>query len=91
MDTCNQILGCSTSWECKELSREIRNVDESRWETMAGELCHAGIRAKFQQNPYAMDTLIHRTGSKRIAESTSDHLWGSGHSIGDPLCLDSTN
>ena len=91
IDTSNQILGCTTSWECKELSREIRNVDENRWDSVAGELCHAGIRAKFQQNPYALDTLIHRTGSKMIAESAADRLWGSGRSLGDPLCLDTSN
>ena len=90
-EICNQILGCTTSWECKELSREIRNVDEKHWDSIAGELCHGGVRAKFQQNPYALDTLLHRTGSKRIAESAADRLWGSGRSIGDPLCLDTAN
>ena len=26
-----------------------------------------------------------------IAESTADRLWGSGRSLGDPLCLDTSN
>ena len=26
-----------------------------------------------------------------IAESAADRLWGSGRSLGDPLCLDTTN
>ena len=38
-----------------------------------------------------LDTLIRRTGSKRIAESAADRLWGSGRSLGDPLCLDTFN
>ena len=91
LDTQEQILGCATSWECKELSRQIRNVVESRWDEVAGDICHPGIRAKFQQNPYVLDTLVHRTGSKRIAESAADRLWGSGRSLGDPLCLDTSN
>ena len=45
---------------------------ESRWDEVAGDICHPGIRAKFQQNPYVLDTLIRRTGSKRIAESAVD-------------------
>ena len=91
METQEQILGCATSWECKELSRQIRNVVESRWDEVAGDICHPGIRAKFQQNPYVLDTLVRRTGSKRIAESAVDRLWGSGRSLGDPLCLDTSN
>ena len=55
MDTYNQILGCSTSLEYKNLSHQIRNVDEAKWEEVAGNICHPGIRAKFFQNPFAMD------------------------------------
>ena len=91
MDTDNQILCCSTSWECKELSQTIRNMTESKWEEVAGELCHPGIRAKFQQNPFAMDTLMNRTEGKCIIECASDRLWGNGRSLGDPLCLDVDN
>ena len=89
LDTYNQILGCSTSLECKNLSRQIRNVDESKWEEEAGTICHPGIRTKFFQNPFAMDTLLYRASNKRIVECASDRLWGTGLSIGDPTCLDS--
>ena len=90
LDTYNQILGCSTSLECKNHSRQIRNVDESKLEEEAGNICHHGIRAKFFQNPIAMDTLLYRTGSKRIVECASNRLWSTGLSIGEPACLDST-
>ena len=90
LDTYNQILSCSTSLECKNLSRQIRNVDESKWEEEAGNICHPGILAKFFQNPFAMDTLLYRTGSKRIVECASDCLWGTGLSLGEPSCLDSS-
>ena len=90
LETYNQILSCATSLECKNLLSQIRNVDESRWEEEAGNICHPGIRAKFFQNPLVMDTLLSKTGSKRIIECASDCLWGTGLPLGDQTCLDST-
>ena len=87
-DTYNQIMGCSTSLECKRTSRQIRNLDINRWEFVAGNICQPGIRAKFLQNPPAMDTLISKTGSKTIVECASDRLWGTGIPLNDPTCLD---
>ena len=90
LETYNQILCCSTSLECKNLSKLIRNVDESKWEEEAGNICFPGICAKFYQNPVAMDTLLYKTGNKKIVECASDRLWGNGMPLGDPACLDST-
>ena len=42
-DTYNQIMGCSTSLECKRIARSIRNVDIARWELVAGNICQPGI------------------------------------------------
>ena len=89
-DMCNMILGCSTSLECKILSKQIRNVDDSKWDEVAGAICYPGIQAKFQQNPYAMDILIRKTGNKRIVECASDRLWATGIPLSDPNCLDDT-
>ena len=88
LDTYNQLLCVSSSQECKELSRQIRNVKDEKWAEQAGELCFPGIRAKFFQNPYCMDTLITKTSTKRIIECTSDKLWGNGSPLQDPNCLD---
>ena len=90
MDTYNQILCSSNSIECKYLLRLIRNVDESKWQEEAASVCLPGIRAKFLQNPNIMDTLLSKTGSKRIIECALDSLWGTGIPLGDPGCLDST-
>ena len=90
MDIYNQILCSSTSIECKNLSRLIRNVDESKWQEEAASICLPGIRAKFLQNPNIMDTRLSKTGSKRIIECASDRLWGTGIPLGDPGCLDPT-
>ena len=90
LDTYSMILGCSTSLECKILSKQIHNVDDSKWEEAAGAVCYPGIQAKFQQNPYAMDILIWKTGNKRIVECASDQLWATGIPLSDPNCLDDT-
>ena len=87
-DTYNQIMGCSTSLECKRASRQIRDLDINRWEHVAVNICQPGIRAKFLQNPPVMDTLISKTGSKTIVECASDRLWGTGIPLNDPECLD---
>ena len=44
LESYNQILGCSTSLECKNLSHQIRNVDQSRWKEVAGNMSsrHSG-------------------------------------------------
>ena len=86
----NMILGCMTSLECKNLSKQIQNVDNAKWEEVTGDVCHTGIRAKFKQNQFAMDTLVHRTRNKRIVECATDRLWATGISLNDPLSLDDT-
>ena len=90
LESYNQILSCSTSLQCKNLSKLIRNVDESKWEEEAGNICFTGIRAKFYQNPVTTDTLLYKTGNKKIIECASDRLWGNGMPLGNPACLDST-
>ena len=87
-DTLCKILGSTTSIECKEISRNIRNYDDNKWEQVAGNLCHPGIRAKFAQNPIVLNTLLTKTGDKRIVECASDRLWGTGLPLSDPDCLD---
>ena len=89
-ETDNEILCCTTSLECKNLSKQIQNVDERKWEEKALNACLPGIRAKFYQNTNVMDTLLNKTGMKRIVECASNQLWGTGVPLGDPDCLDPT-
>ena len=90
IDTHSKIMGCSTSLECKTFSKQIRNIDEAKWEEVAGDVCYPGIKAKFYQNPHVMDCLMLKTGSKRIVECATDHLWTTGVPLNDPTCLDET-
>ena len=90
IETHSKIMGCTTSFECKTLSKQIRNMDEEKWEEVAGETCYPGIKAKFCQNPHGMDCLIRKTGNKRIVECATDRLWATGLPLSDPSCLDET-
>ena len=90
LNTQDLILCCTTSLECKILSKQIHNFDDSKWDEVAGTVCYPGLQAKFQQNPHAMDTLIRKTGNKRIVECASDRLWATGIPLNDPNCLDDT-
>ena len=63
-------------------------MDDKKWEEEAMNICLPGICAKFHQNINAMDTLVNKTGTKRIVECASDRLWGTGMPLSDPACLD---
>ena len=91
IDTHSKIMGCSTSLECKTFSKQIRNIDEAKWEEVAGDVCYPGIKAKFYQNPHVMDCLMLKTGSKRIVECATDRLWATGVPLNDPAVLTRQN
>ena len=82
-----KIMGCKTSFDCKQISWSIKNVDSKRWDAVAMSLCEPGIREKFVQNPHLMDTLIRRTENKMIVECTKDRLWGTGTALSEESCL----
>ena len=84
----NRIMGSATSLECKKNSRLIRGFDRSRWEDVAKQVCYPGIRAKFQQNTDLLNTLLYKTGQKKIVESTNDKLWETGIPLNKVECLD---
>ena len=79
-DVYNQIMGCKHSVDCKDMSKKIKGVDNSKWDMVAADLCRPGIRQKFVQNPILLGILVKRTGSMRIVECSKDRLWGTGSS-----------
>ena len=44
---------------------------------------------KFEQNQHLMDTLIEKTGSKKIVECANDRLWGNRVNLNHDDCLNS--
>ena len=84
----DRIMGSATSLDCKKNSRLIRGFDRNKWEGVAKHVCYPGIRAKFQQNADLLNTLLYKTGQKKIVESTNDRLWGMGIPLNKVECLD---
>ena len=42
-DVSNQIMGCKCSADCKDFSRKIRGVDNTKWDSVAADVCLQGI------------------------------------------------
>ena len=89
MEMSTKILASKSALECKNLSKNIKGVEDSKWEENAKSLCHKGIAEKFRQNPRLMESLSN-TGSKFLVESTNNRLWGKGVPLHRAGCFYST-
>ena len=83
----NKIMGATNSLDCKNAARTVRNFDRSKWKASAGSLCKEGLKGKFNQNPYLLDTLINITGNKKLVECANDRLWANGIPLYSDSCL----
>ena len=88
--TYDRIMGCTSSMDCKIEASFVKNYNRSKWEQVAKDICRPGLKAKFDQNPELMETLVTRTGNKTIVECARDRYWGTGVPLNDPDCLNST-
>ena len=70
-------MAADTALECKQLARNIRNYDVTKWNAVVGKLCYNGILEKFNQNPH-LNKVLQSTGDKVLAESCYDKKWGTG-------------
>ena len=86
-DSYQRIMGCKTSFDCKQLAWSIQNVDNKKWDSVARSLCGKGIREKFVQNPHLMHVLLEKTANKTIVECANDRLWGNGKVLSEESCL----
>ena len=80
--TANQILKCDDSLKAKRLSYRIKGFDPDRWRDDGFELCYAGIKEKFTQNPLLMH-MLKVTAPKTLVEASNDKLWGTGIPLRD--------
>ena len=74
------ILNCEDAADCKEVSRDITNLDRKGWVELAETLCFKGIQAKFLQNKHLMERLLD-TGEKTLVEASYDETWGTGQHL----------
>ena len=86
-DSYQKIMGCKTSFDCKQLAWSIKNVDAKQWDAVARGVCERGIREKFAQNAHLMQVLLEKTSNKTIVECANDRLWGNGKALADESCL----
>ena len=84
----NKIMGVTSSLDCKNTARTLKNFDQDRWEKTAETLCKAGIKAKFFQNQYLLEVLTEKTSNKTLVECANDRLWANGVPLYSDLCLD---
>ena len=82
----DHILNCEDAADCKEVSRDITNLDRKGWVESAEILCSKGIQAKFLQNDQLMERLLD-TGEKTLVEASYDETWGTGQHLGSRDCL----
>ena len=80
------ILNCEDAADCKEVSRDIANLNRKDWVESAETLCFEGIQAKFLQNEHLMEKLLD-TGDKTLVEASYDEAWGTGQHLGSRDCL----
>ena len=66
----------------------MKDCNTSEWNKWAKELCFPGILCKFQQNP-GLAAFLKNTGDKTLLECCYDNVWGNGHPLSDPDCLNS--
>ena len=81
-----RILNCEDAADCKEVSRDIANLNRKDWVESAETLCFEGIQAKFLQNEHLMEKLLD-TGDKTLVEASYDEAWGTGQHLGSRDCL----
>ena len=86
----DRIMGCNNSLDCKIEASYVKNYNRTKWEEVAKEICRPGIKAKFEQNPDILETLVTKTGNKTLVECARDRFWGIGVPLADPDCLNTT-
>ena len=82
----DRILNCEDAADCKEVSRDITNLNRKGWVESAKSLCFKGIQTKFLQNDHLMERLLD-TGEKTLVEASYDEAWGTGQHLGSRDCL----
>ncbi len=74
--------------EIKRLGKQVARYNENLWKTIRPQVMRRGLRAKFQQNPELLLSLL-STGNAILAEcAPRDAIWGIGLAIDDPRSED---
>ena len=86
-----KILHCKSSFEAKELGRNVSNFKEEEWEIYREEAMFIACKNKFQQNIDLKEMLL-ITGNKILVEGNShDYIWAVGLDFNDRLIENENN
>lgn len=70
--------------KCKQLGKQVRNLEVGAWDRCKEEVVYHANLAKFSQNEKPLQYLL-STGNKTLAEASPyDTIWGIGMEASDP-------
>lgn len=69
----------------KELGRQVKNYNESLWNSVRYNVVKEGLRQKFAQNPQLKQYLMSFRDHEIVEASPYDSIWGIGFSKEDAL------
>ena len=75
-----KIMSALNPLQCKKEGRNVRNFNQSTWNSNAKSLYLPGIEAKFEQNEW-LSKLLLSTANEILAEASYDEIWGTGKSF----------
>lgn len=75
--------------EAKSILNTLKKDHADDWKKLAPEIAAEGLRAKFKQNQYLLESLLSTRGLL-IGEASRDSTWGIGMPLTDPQVLDHT-
>lgn len=70
----------------KQVGRNVRGFDETKWNKVAKEIVYNGNHAKFTQNATLLKQLLQTVGTM-VEASPYDKIWGIGRSANDKNAL----
>lgn len=78
------IMNESDPAKCKQLGKQVKNLDVGAWDRCKEEVVYHANLAKFSQNEKALQYLL-STGTKILAEASPyDTIWGIGMEASNP-------
>lgn len=86
----NKIMETTNPASIKKFGRQVKNYNDTIWNTNRYQIMVDALKAKFNQNPNLKQILM-STGNKQLAETTSrDKIWAIGLDMNDPKRFDET-
>lgn len=83
-ETAEQIMEESSPKRIKQLGRQVKNFDETKWKSHAWDIVYHGNYHKFTSNSSLLQQLMATYPDTLVEASPYDTIWGIGLSSTDP-------